>query len=401
MIRFRFLVTIGVTVVLITGCGIFGGKDDDELPPAELLKFKQTLNLKKVWTAKVGGGSEFLRLGLTPAGDGTRVFTASHDGIVTAFNPENGKQIWRVKLEIDLSAGPAVGENIAVVAGRNGEVIALSAADGIERWRAEIVGETLARPLITDQGVVVYSIDGRLRMLSLYDGSERWAAQQDLPPLTLRGSSSPIVVGNTIMVGFDNGRLIAIDKDSGNSEWEAMISPPSGRSDLDRLSDVDGQLQVVGQDVYASGYQGRVASLAAESGQVLWARDLSTYVGLGSDWNNIYVSTDGGELMALQRRNGDEVWRSLALLRREPTAPVSFDLTVAVGDFEGYVHFFSNIDGHPVARVRVGKGSLSGPPVVIGDKIYVQSETGSLAVYRVPPPPVRKDDAPPIANEQT
>lgn len=400
MNRLRLLATIGVTVVLIAGCGIFGDKDE-ELPPAELLKFKQTLNLKKAWTAKVGGGSELLRLGLTPAGDGTRIYTASHDGIVTAFNPESGKQIWRVKLEIDLSAGPGVGQNMAVVAGRNGEVIALNAADGIEQWRAEVVGETLARPLITDSGVVVYSIDGRIRMLSLLEGAERWSAQQDQPTLTLRGSASPIVVGSTILVGFDNGRLIAIDAESGNTEWEAMISPPSGRSDLERLSDVDGQLQAVGRDVYASGYQGRVASLAAESGQVLWAREISTYVGIGSDWNNIYVSADGGELMALLRRNGDEVWRSNALLRREPTAPVSFDLTVAVGDFEGYVHFFSNIDGHPVARVRVGKGSLSGPPVVIGDKLYVQSETGALSVYKVPPPPAPKGDVPPIANEQT
>ena len=280
------------------------------------------------------------------------------------------------------------------------DVIALNAADGSELWRASVVGESLARPLVIDGGVVIYTIDGRLRVLSVFDGTERWSIEQDLPLLTLRGSSSPIVVGNTLMVGFDNGRLIALDVDTGNTEWEAMISPPSGRSDLDRLADVDGQLQSVGQDVYASGYQGRLVSLAAESGQVLWARELSTYVGVGTDWNSVYLVTDDGGLVALLRRNGSDVWRSDALLRREPTAPVSFDLAVAVGDFEGYVHFFSVADGQPVARVRVGKGKISGSPVVIGDRLYIQSESGALAVYAVPAAK-RKGKAPQTAGEDT
>jgi outer membrane protein assembly factor BamB len=176
------------------------------------------------------------------------------------------------------------------------------------------------------------------------------------------------------------------------------LSPPSGRSDLERLADVDGRLQAVGQDIYASGYQGRIASLAAESGQILWAREISSYVGIGADWSNIYVAADDGELIALLRRNGSDVWRTDALLRREPTAPTSFDLTVAVGDFDGYVHFFSNVDGRPVARVRVGKGEISGEPIVIGNRLYVQSESGVMDVFQVRQPK-RKGDAPPIAED--
>lgn len=395
---FRRALAFGLTAALIAGCGIFGGDDEEELPPAELLDFKQTLKLKKVWSAKLGDGSELLRLSLSPAGDGTRVYAASHDGIVSAFEPETGKRLWRTELKVRLSAGPGVGDDLVVVAGRDGEVVGLDAADGSERWRADVIGESLSRPLVTGQGVAIYTIDGRLRVLSLFDGEERWSMQQDLPPLTLRGSSSPIVVGGTILVGFDNGRLLALDLDTGATEWEAMISPPSGRSDLERLADVDGRLQAVGRDVYASGYHGQVVSLAAESGQPLWTREISSYVGVGADWNNVYLATDEGELVALLRRNGSDVWRSDALLRREPTAPVSFDLTVAVGDFEGYVHFFSNIDGTPVARVRIGKGNISDAPVVIGNRLYVQSESGVMSVYEVPAP-AREEETQPVAND--
>jgi outer membrane protein assembly factor BamB len=393
----RYFVALGVTVLVLTGCGVFGSKEK-ELPPTELVKFKQTLDLKKVWTANLGKGSELLRLSLIPAGDGTRIYAASQNGVVSAFHPETGKRLWRTELEVSLSAGPGVGENVVVVAGRDGDVVGLNAADGSERWRTNVVGESLAVPLVTASGVVIYTIDGRLRVLSLFDGVERWSMEQDLPILTLRGSASPVIVGKNIMVGFDNGRLIAVDLDTGNTEWEAMMSPPSGRSDLERLADVDGRLRVVGQDVYASGYQGRVASLAAESGQVLWAREISTYVGMGADWNNIYVAADSGELIAMLRRNGTDVWRTDLLVRREPSAPTSFGLTVAVGDFDGYVHFFSNVDGRPVARVRVGRGKISGAPVVIGDRLFVQSESGTLAVFEIRQPK-RKDSAPPIAED--
>ena len=369
--------------VALDGCGVFGGGDDEELEPLELVDIDETLDVRRVWSEKVGGGSEFLRVGLSPSGDGQRVFAASYDGNVAAFNPDSGDRLWRNELEIILSAGPGVGDGVVVVAGYDGDLVALSAEDGSEIWRANIESETHAKPLIQENLVVVYSIDGRLRVFSAFDGRELWALEQTVPALTQRGSASPIIVGNTIVAGFDNGRLLAVDLEDGVIEWEAVLTPPTGRSDLDRLADVDGNLAVVGQDVYAAGYNGRIASIAAESGQVLWAREISSPAGVAADWNNLYTIGNQGEVIALLRRNGDDVWRQESLLRREPTAPVPFGTAVVVGDFEGYVHFFSNYDGTPVARERVGKRMISGAPVVMGDKLFVQSESGTLAAFTV------------------
>jgi outer membrane protein assembly factor BamB len=368
------------------GCAWFGGDDDEELQPTELLKFKETLDVKRVWSTKVGDGTEFLRIALSPAGDGNRIYAASYDGKVTAYDPEDGDRIWRTEVDAILSAGPGVGDGLVVVAGYDGDLIALSADDGSELWRVNTGGESLARPLVTDNSVVVYTIDGRLRVFSGFDGTERWSLEQSLPALTLRGSAAPIIVGTTVIAGFDNGRLLGISLDDGAQQWEAILTPPSGRSDLDRLADVDGKMAAVGQDVYATGYQGRVASLAVESGQVLWAREISGLSGLTADWNNIYLVGEDGELLALLRRNGDDVWRQEGLIRREPTAPVVFGTAIVVGDFEGYVHFFNNFDGRPVARVRVGKGMISHAPVVIGGRLFVQSESGTLSAFELPVP---------------
>ncbi len=167
----------------------------------------------------------------------------------------------------------------------------------------------LARPVIKNDIVVAITIDNRLRAVSVFDGKERWIVEQSTPRLTVRGSAAPVLVGTTVIAGFDNGRLLAVSLDSGDVLWETMLSPPSGRSDLERLADIDGLISVVGQDVYAAGYQGSLAAIASESGQILWSRELSSLEGVSADWNNLYTVQDGGELVALTRRNGAEVWR--------------------------------------------------------------------------------------------
>jgi len=376
----------GLCVLILNGCSLFGDEDEEENLPTELVEFDETLDVVRLWSLKLGKGTEALRVGLSPGSDGNRVYAASYDGNVVALDPDSGKQVWKVETDAVLSAGPGVGDGVVVVAGYDGDLIALSADDGNEIWRTQIASETLAKPLVRNGRVAVYSIDGRLRVYSIFDGTETWALEQTSPALTQRGSASPIMLGSSIFSGFDNGRLVASKLDDGTTIWEAVLTPPSGRSDLDRLADVDGSIAAVGQDIYASGYNGRIASIAAESGEILWDREISSHAGLSADWNNVYAVGNDGELIALLRRNGTDLWRQESLLYRDPTAPVAYSTAVVVGDFEGYVHFFSNFDGQPVARERVGKGMISGVPLVMGDKLLVQSESGSLAAFTVRTP---------------
>ena len=372
---------IAVTLVLAS-CGIFGDKDE-KLEPKELEKFETTLKIKRLWSTKIGGDSEFLLVGLRPAGDGNLIYAASYDGKVEAIDPDSGKSRWKADLDIEISAGPDVNEGVLAVATKNGFVILLDAASGTEQWRTFVGAELLAKPLIKDDSVVVQTIDNRLIALARLDGKKRWEIEQTMPVLTMRGASSPIMVGSLVIAGFDNGRLAAVNIEAGDIVWDSMLALSTGRSDLARLADIDGAIAVVGQDVYAAGYQGRVASIAAESGQVLWSREISSHVGMAADWNSVYTARDDGEVIALTRINGVETWRNDDLLRRDPTLPVPFHTTVVVGDFEGYLHFFSSIDGKAVARLRQGKNAISSYPLVIANRLYVQSDNGSVAAYEV------------------
>ncbi len=391
----RYLLLI-VAALAMSACS----KDDEiELEPAKLVDIQTTINIKKLWSAKLGESAEFLRVNLRPAGDGSRIYAASRDGKVSAFQPETGKRDWQTELGTELSAGPGVGEGLVAVGTADGLIIVLDAKTGTEQWRADLKGETLAAPVMAGDLVIVATIDSRLHALRALDGNVRWVVEQSAPLLTMRGSATPAISGNMVIAGFDNGRLLSVDLDTGNVVWDSMLVPPSGRSDLERLSDVDGRISVVGQDVYASGYQGRVAAVAAESGQVLWAREISSYVGVEADWTNVYTTDDNGKVFAIFRRNGTESWRQESLLRREPTLPVAFHTTVAVGDLEGYLHFFSVIDGVPVARLRMGKQAISNSPVVVAGRLYVQSDSGDIAAYAVQEPK-RQRDAPDIAADE-
>lgn len=390
---------VAVLALGLPGCGLFGD-DDDELKPAELVDFDATVRVKRLWSANLGDDTEFLRLALRPAGDGSRVYAASRDGRVYAFDAETGREAWQTRLDLDLSVGPGVGGGLVVVVASDGMVVTLDAADGSERWRSDVGGESLARPAIAANTVIVQTVDNRLRALESFDGRERWVVVQSVPRLTMRGSASPLVLGSSVIAGFDNGRLVAVNIDTGDIEWDTLLAPPRGRSDLERLSDIDGEIAAVGQDVYAAGYQGRLAAVAAESGQVLWAVEISTFAGVAADWTSLYTAQDDGVIISLARRNGAESWRQEALLRREPTLPVPFNTTVVAGDFEGYLHFFSNVDGDPVARLRFGKAAISSDPYVMGDRLYVQSDSGALAAYAIEQPD-RPRRAPDIADEGT
>ncbi len=227
---------------------------------------------KKLWNEGVGGGKKqvVLRLGLGPALDNGMVFAASHKGEVLAASLDTGRHIWLKKLKLPLSAGPGAGAGLVVVGSSKGVVVALDGASGRELWRSRLNSELLSAPAITEKVVVMRSVDGRLHGLDAHNGKELWSVEQQVPRLSLRGTATPIVAKEVAISGFDNGKVMAVSLTTGDTIWDTALASPHGRTELDRLVDIDSAVRVVGENVFATGFQGRTAMLALDSGQLWW-----------------------------------------------------------------------------------------------------------------------------------
>ncbi|HEY8507013.1 MAG TPA: outer membrane protein assembly factor BamB [Steroidobacteraceae bacterium] len=377
----RRLIAPALALLVLAACS----KEKEVNPPAELTEFQPSLRVTRLWETSVGGTDAPLRLGLGVAVDGDRVFAAGHSGDVAAFNLQTGRSVWRTRTRAPLSGGPGAGSGLVAVGSAEGEVIALNASDGQIRWRAKVNGEVLAAPAVSDIAVVVRTVDGFVRALDPATGRERWIYDQPVPRLSLRGTSPPVLSGDLVLCGFDNGKVVALNLRDGGLVWETTVAPSRGRTELERLVDIDSAVKVADMDVYAVGFQGRVAMLALETGQVWWSHEASSYRGLDVDDENVYFSNAQGEVVALRRRTGAEIWRQSALLHRGLSAPVVTDGAIAVADFQGYVHWLDKATGDLLARSAVGGARVSNPPVVANDTLLVINDAGRLAAFRTAP----------------
>lgn len=377
MISRRILVMLAMLATL-AACD----KDKSAEQPAELVDVNQTLRVDKLWSRGVGGGGEKLRLALGLAKADDVLYAASRDGKVYAIDPATGRTRWESKTDVELSAGPGAGDGLVAVGTNDGTVIALDAADGKQRWRAKLSGEVLAAPLVAGDRVVVRTVDGRLRALHAADGKEAWMVEDLVPRLTLRGTSPPVRAGDNVVGGFDSGRVMAVALASGDILWQAQVSSPRGRSELERLADIDAAVRVAGDEVYAIGYQGRIAMIALDSGQIWWTRDLSSYRDIGIDDDQLYVATSEGDVVALRRRDGSTVWQQTGLKRRGLGAPTVHGDAVVVGDFDGYLHWMDRGTGRFVARERPGNTRFATTPLVSGDRLFIVDDGGEVVAYR-------------------
>jgi outer membrane protein assembly factor BamB len=383
------------TMLALTACK---SKDDKKKldQPVELVDIKNpTVRVQKVWGASVGGGGKKLRLGLGLAANGDRLYAAGRDGEIAAFNLKTGKQIWRTKTKLELTGGTGASAEVVAVGSADGQVLALSAANGTELWRADVRGEVLSAPAVAEKEIVVRTVDGKLRSLAIVDGAELWSTEQQIPRLTLRGVATPVIAREMALSGFDNGRVIAVSMADGTTVWDSPVSPSHGRTELERLNDIDAAVKVAGEDVFVVGFQGRAAMLALENGQIWWTRDLSSYRGVDVDDDQMYVSTSTGELVAMKRRTGTEVWRNDSLKHRGLSAPAAVGDFVAVADLDGYVHWFDRITGTIAGRTKTGGDRVTNAPLVVDGTLYLINDKGEVSAMRGQPIAARAAKAAP------
>lgn len=376
----RALLLFVSSLVSLAGCSWFGDKDNTE-PPAKLESFDRQVDLRDVWRRDTGSGTREQFVTLVPAVEGERVFAADRNGSVYAYALENGKELWHEKTGAAISAGPGVGEGLVLLGTSDAGIIALDADSGEMRWRASVASEVLAVPQIRNGVVVVQTADGQLTGLDAGGGERLWSESRTVPVLTLRGTSTPLVDAGVVIAGFSNGKMSALDISSGRRIWEAVVAVPTGRSELQRIVDIDANPVIRGGVLYVGSFQGQLAAIDLGSGRSLWDREMSVYAGLAVDAQHVYVTDEASEIWALDSGNGASLWKQTALRRRAVTGPAVVGGYVAVGDFEGYLHILSRHDGSIVGRTRIDSDGILVAPLALGNRLLVQGAGGKLVLY--------------------
>lgn len=373
-----------LTGLLLAGCfDRFKSSKDNVEPPTELTELSSPKAVSKLWSAKAGPGAarQGGRLAAAVA-DGT-VYVAGVEGTITAFDASSGRARWKISTGQMLGAGPAVADGLIAVGSLDGTLLAFD-LDGTARWSAALSSEIVSAPAIGQGIVVAQGNDGRTYALDQASGEARWVIDRAVPTLTLRGGSSPVIGESSTFIAQANGKITAVDNLSGDVQWEHSLGVPDGRTDLERMIDIDGRMLLVQGDLFVVGYRSQAAALASESGRVLWSREFSSYTGFDLKGSSLLATNADGEVFNLATRSGSPLWRQDALKYRFLSTPTVHGPHVAVGDYEGYLHWLDIETGDIVARTKVGKKGIRAVPTVVDDVLYALDLDGTLAAYRVP-----------------
>jgi outer membrane protein assembly factor BamB len=376
------LAVVAASFGLLPGCAWLpswlGGPPSRAVQPTALVDIKPTLTTRIAWRASVGAGRNEV---LQPAVVENAVYAAAADGAVVRLAPDSGQTTWRTDTKAHISAGVGSDGFTIAVATARGEVIALG-ADGKELWRTQLGGEMRSPPLVGRGLVVVRSTDYRITALDAASGKRRWAYQRANVPLTLRSPIELAFAGDLVIAGFPTGRLIALSSGNGAVRWDVPVSEPRGATEVERLADVVGAPLVIGNEVCAASYQGRVGCFDAINGNLRWASEISAARGPAADAQRVYVVDARSNAVAFNRAAGSTAWRQDKLAHRDLSAPLALRRAIVVGDFAGVVHLLSPEDGSFAARVPL-TSEIVAAPRALGGGALVQARDGTLALITI------------------
>lgn len=374
---------------LISGCSTvtdtvdnwMGDSKPSASAPAKLQAFKAEVAPLAVWDHEIGDGSEGLISQHQPVRAGNRLYASAVDGTVRAVALPSGDTLWSRQLEQQLMSGVAVGKEQLYVGTDAGRLVALDRTNGSERWSVNLLSEILA-PATEVEGkvVVVRTADGKLSALDTEEGKMLWSYEREVPVLTLRGTSSPVVSDGRVFAGLDSGEVVAVALEDGRELWIKSVTVPRGRTEIERMVDIDATPVVVGNALYVVGYQGNLVALDVETGDLLWKRKLSSLRAPSVQAKYLFVSDQAGAIWAFDRHDGSALWRQEGLKNRNPSSPLPDGRYLVVGDNQGVLHWLGIEDGRFAGRYQLDSQPISAATLEYGEAVISYSESGKLSL---------------------
>jgi outer membrane protein assembly factor BamB len=381
-----------IGVALVAACS----STDTFEQPAPVPEVVSSVKLQEVWDIDIGDGHDGSFLYLEPLYAGEMIYAASADGMVYAVEPATGKVRWKRDTDQQIMAGVGGDQALIYLVTRDARLLALSREDGREVWNAALPNEALSAPGSNNSMVVAQTIDGKVHAFSADSGEKLWQYDSAVPALSLRAAASPLVGADLVLASLANGRLMALNGATGQPVWQYQVGEPAGRTELERLVDVAGAPLILENAAMVVGYQGKLALLDIESGREIWSRPASSLHSPMIGNGKIFLAAADGDIVALQGQDRRELWRQDQLAWRQPTQPVVLGDNLLVGDFEGYIHVLSMVDGSLQGQLMYDNEGLRVPfRVMPDDRLLVYGNSGEMSVFSIQKPSERLSESDP------
>jgi len=379
---------ISVFIFSLAGCSLFGGEEEIvQVSPSPTVS--NQFQIKEVWRNSTSGNTRIYSL-LGPINYDNAIYVASRSGQVKAIDLSNGHTIWDKNLSKStlfssktalFSGGVSADDKYVYVGSERAVVYALDRNDGSVIWEKPVKGEVLARPVSSEDKLIVYTASGNLQALNRNTGEDAWDVMLEVPPLSLRGNSTPTIAHGAAILGDDTGHVNAYYINDGQLIWQQRISQPSGSTEIAKLNDVDSTPVIEGNLAYAIGYNGNVVALDLSNGQIVWRKEMGSTHSFAVDTQQLFVVDQDDNVQAVSKNGGAVLWTQADLLHRQLTDPVIYENYIVVGDFEGYLYWLSKDNGNVVAKTQVSSSGLISKPLVVDNKIIVQAKNGDIYAF--------------------
>ncbi len=363
---------------------LFKDSDNSE-PPAELTEYQPEVKLEIIWDESDGVGTDELAVNLVPAVADGRIIIADREGLIQARSLLDGELFWEVEIDMPISTGPVIDNDLLFIGTSKADVLALNTATGEAVWKQRVSSEVLSLPVVVSDTVLIRCLDGKNIALNRNSGKQIWVVEHSIPALSIRGEGAPVAIDDeSVVIGYANGKLVAINLLDGAYLWETSIATPRGRSEVERLTDINGTPVLQSDMIFVSSFNRGINAVTPVDGDVLWTNDtIAVNQGLTVDDRYIYLNDASSDVWQLDQRNGASYWKQTDLHQRQLSIPVVYGDYVVVGDFEGYLHWLSKIDGRLLGRIEITDEAIIAQPVVIDDVLYVYASDGTLAAVKV------------------
>jgi len=327
------------------------------------------------WHTNLGYGSRLQLRHQYPIYYDDKLFFCDKNRLI-ALDADNGKRLWQQKFPATLNSCLGRFADILYFTDNEGAVYAFNAISRELLWQLSLGENSIIAPTANEQVVLILTLNEHLYALNAQDGAILWSYQAFKPPLTLFGSFRPLIVGPYSIVGFGDGTLVIHNWQEGRLVSYRQIATPQGKTDLERLVDLDAIAVFDDGILYVPSSRNFILALDLQQGNQKWRAQHGSHLAVTYDGQTLYGVNQDNQLYALNKEEGKTLW--LQNTHHRLTAPTLWQGNIAVGDDKGYLYLFSSQDGSQLAKRRIGVVPFNPSLLLADDRLILLDTEGNV-----------------------